>query len=147
MKVILTENVKKLGEKGEVREVSDGYARNYLIPKGLAVEVSPGVMKDLAEKRAVKQIQKKREFEEAEQLCRQIEKQKLVLEARTGVEGKLFGSITSSDIAKQLEVLGVKVDKKKIELTEPIKALGSYKINIRLHPEVVATLSLEVVGV
>jgi len=147
MKVILRENVKKLGEKGEVREVSDGYARNYLIPKGLAVEVSPGVMKGLAEKRAVQQIQKKREFEEAEELCRQIEKQKLVLEVRTGVEGKLFGSITSSDIAKQLEVLGFKVDKKKIELAEPIKALGLYKINIRLHPEVVATLPLEVVGV
>ncbi len=143
MKVILRQDVKKLGSEGEVKEVSDGYARNFLIPRGLAVEASKGHMKDLELQRKQEEEKHKKLQEEAEQLKSQLEQDKVVVYQKTGEGGKLFGSVTNKDIAEQLKAKGYSVDKKKIEM-DPIKTLGTHKVTIKLHPEVTVELNVQV---
>ncbi|KAF1085926.1 50S ribosomal protein L9 [Sporotomaculum syntrophicum] len=146
MQVILLENVKKLGIKGQVVKVAEGYARNYLIPKGLAVEASKGKLKDLEKQSQVQEANRKKLEDEARKLGQQLENLKLVMQTKVGDAGKLFGAINNKDIAEFLyNNYGFSVDKKKIILKDPIKALGEYTIIIKLHPAVQAQINVEVV--
>ncbi len=147
MQVILLEDVRKLGKKGDVVKVAEGYARNYLIPKGLAVEASKGKMKELEQQKKIQAEQRKKAEEQAKNMARKIDGTKLTLPARVGDAGKLFGAIGNKDIADALqEKHGLAVDKKKIILDAPIKALGEYNVTIKLHPAVQAQVIVEVVA-
>ncbi|SMO68557.1 50S ribosomal protein L9 [Melghirimyces algeriensis] len=145
MKVIFQQDVKGKGKKGEVAEVAEGYARNFLLPKGLAVEASSGNLNALKNQKRREEEQQKKELAEARKLAEKLEEVDLSLEAKSGEGGRLFGSITSKQISQQLkEVHGLKVDKKKIQLNEPIRTLGVTKVPIKIHPKVTATLSVHV---
>jgi large subunit ribosomal protein L9 len=145
MKVILLQTVKKVGKQGEIIEVSEGYARNFLIPKGYAVEASKGNLKTLEDQKQAEKRKKEKELKEAQEYGEKISKLKLEIVTKAGEGGKLFGSVTSKEIASLLEKKGIKVDKRKIELPEPIKSLGEYNITIKLHPEVTTTVKLVII--
>lgn len=136
MQVILRERMENLGDAGEVVEVKPGYARNYLIPKGFAYEASEANLRRIERERT--QVAKHAEAQLADARGRagSIEGISLTFNARAGQEGRLFGSITSGDIAERLAEQGVEVDRRQIELDEPIKALGVFSVPIRLHSEV-----------
>lgn len=139
MKIILTEDVKKLGKKGEVIEVKDGYARNALFPKGLAVEANAVNMnnKKLSDKAEDKRRQE--ELDRAKSLKEIINEKKVNIPIKMGENGRVFGSVTSKEIADSIEeAYKVKIDKKKISLSQPIKALGTKTVEIKLHPKVLA---------
>lgn len=145
MKVILLKQVKKLGKAGDIIEASDGYARNYLIPKGLAKEASDGNLKELGKKKAAEEKKKSEERKEAESLAEKISKANIKIVSKSGEGGRLFGSITSKDIADAIkEQHKINIDKKKIQLSQPIKQAGSFVIDIKVYPEVVAQLKVEV---
>jgi len=144
MKVLLTQDVKKTGKKGEVVEVKEGYGRNFLIPNGLAVEASGGAMKQVQEEKKTQEKRQAKEMEEARQLASRLEKEPIVIRHKAGNEGHLFGSVTSSEIAEALKLKGFEVDKKKIVLEEPIRIVGSYSAKLKLHHEVAAMLTVEV---
>ena len=145
MKVILLDDVMKVGRRGEVRDVSDGYARNFLIPKKLALSATAGNLKNLEHIKKQQDAKADRVKANAESLRTKIEA--LVYEERrqASEEGKLFGSVTAQDIADFLGTRGVSVDRRRITLDEPIKALGEHSVPMRLHPEVVAQLRVNVV--
>jgi large subunit ribosomal protein L9 len=145
MKVILREDVKKLGNMGQIVTVADGYARNYLVPKGLAVEASTKNMKALEHAQRVIQEKAKKVKESMQDFADRLSKVTLVMKAKAGEEGKLFGSVTSMDIAEQLKNEGIEIDKKKILLEEPIKRLGTYTVGIHLHADINSQISLQVV--
>ncbi len=140
MKVIFVENVTNVGQRGEVKDVASGYARNYLIPKGLALEATPGRLKDLQMKEKTRERKSAKEAEAAQKIADQIAGKQFTVKAKTGEGGKLFGSVTSGDIAQLLSAGGIQLDKKKIELEEPIKVLGEHPVKIKLHPEVSANI-------
>ncbi|HZK86658.1 MAG TPA: 50S ribosomal protein L9, partial [Syntrophomonas sp.] len=143
MKVILTQDVKKQGVKGQILEVSDGYARNYLIPQGLAEEANKTRLKEIQEKSVRETKQKDQEKNHAEQLKAKLDGQTVEIKAKTGSNDKLFGAVTSKEIADALQVrFGIKIDKKKIELGEAIKHLGEYSFKIKIYPSVQAELKL-----
>jgi large subunit ribosomal protein L9 len=146
MKVIFLQDVKGKGKKGEVKNVSDGYARNYLLKNKLAEEATSGNIKALeAQKRKSDQLEQQ-EKENAEQLKKKIESLEVTLKAKSGDGGRLFGSITSKQIADALNKdHGIKTDKRKIELDQPIRALGYTNVPIKLHPEVTGTVKVHVV--
>jgi large subunit ribosomal protein L9 len=145
MKVILKEDVKALGKKGKVCEVSDGYARNFLIPRGLAVEATQGNVQDLAHKQKQEEIRKEKEKQSALDLAARIEAMNVSLKVKVGEKGRLFGSVTNKEIAEVLEKeYRLKIDKRKIELKEPIKAVGEQAVIIKLHPEVSCSLKINV---
>ncbi|MGI9951648.1 50S ribosomal protein L9 [Moorellaceae bacterium AZ2] len=147
MKVILTADVPKLGAKGSVVEVSDGYARNYLFPRHLAVPATEGRLEELSRARAQEERKKQKEREEAQKVARQLEGTTVTVKARSGEGGKLFGSVTNKEIAQEIEnTFHIKVDRRKIELEEPIRMLGSYPVVLRLHPEVQAKVLVQVVA-
>jgi len=145
MKVILLDDVSKVGRRGEVRDVSDGYARNFLIPKKLALSATAGNLKNLEHIKKQQDAKADRLKADAESLRTKIEA--LVYEERrqASEEGKLFGSVTTQDIADFLGTRGVPMDRRRITLDEPIKALGEHSVSMRLHPEVVAQLRVNVV--
>ncbi|MBI2264703.1 MAG: 50S ribosomal protein L9 [Armatimonadetes bacterium] len=146
MKVILLEEVVKLGKDGDVVEVKEGYARNYLLPRRLAVVADKGNLKNLTVLKATEERKRARVKEIAEKLAGELAQTKLVLKAKSGEEGKLFGAVTNTDIARLItQEAKTAVDKRKIELSEPIKRLGTYVVQVKIHPEVVATVALEVV--
>jgi large subunit ribosomal protein L9 len=146
MQIILKENVKDLGHIGDVVNVKDGYARNFLIPKGLAVEANPKNIKALEhEKRKIHELAKKVKAS-AEELAARISGTSVTIKAKTGEEDKLFGSVTAMDIADALKKEGIDIDKKKIVLDEPIKRLGSYTVNVKIHSDVTAHLNVQVVS-
>ena len=143
MKVILTQDVKKQGVKGQILEVSDGYARNYLIPQGLAEEANKTRLKEIQEKSVRETKQKDQEKNHAEQLKAKLAGQTVEIKAKTGSNDKLFGAVTSKEIADAVQVrFGIKIDKKKIELGEAIKHLGEYSFKIKIYPSVQAELKL-----
>ncbi len=143
MKVILKEDVKSLGKKGKVCEVSDGYARNFLIPRGLALQATEGNVQDLAHKQKQENLRKQNEKKAAEDSKKKIEEMKITLKVKVGDTGRLFGSITNKEIAETLEkVYKIKIDKRKIEVKDPIKNIGEHSVFIKLHPEVVADLKI-----
>ena len=145
MKVILLDDVTKLGRRGDVRDVSDGYARNFLIPKKLALSATAGNLTNLDHIKKQQDAKADRIKEDAEALRRRIEGLSYEERRQASEEGKLFGSVTSQDIAEFLEKRGVKVERRRITLDEPIKALGESTVHVRLHPEVVAELKVTVV--
>ena len=133
MDVILRAAIDKLGEPGEIVKVSAGYGRNFLLPRGLAYEATPGNRRRIEQERARLESAEAARKATATELAARIEQVQLTFSARVGEEGKLFGSVTTADIAHQLEAQGFHIEKRMIELHEPIKALGVYKVPVRLH--------------
>ncbi len=146
MKVILLENIGKLGEEGDVVNVAGGYARNYLLLKKKALSYTPGNMKKFESIKKLKTIQYQRSKKEAEKFALKLNTLSITSVVKAGENEKLFGSVTSSDINELLKKEGYEIDKKKIVLSEPIKSLGVYTIPIKLHPEVQASIKLWVVS-
>ncbi|HEU5138748.1 MAG TPA: 50S ribosomal protein L9 [Bacillales bacterium] len=145
MKVILLADVKGKGKKGEVAKVSDGYARNYLFPKKLAEEATSGNLNALKVQEKKERKQEEAEKAKAEQLKEEIEKMTVEISAKSGEGGRLFGSVTSKQIGQELKKQGIKVDKRKIELDDPIRALGYTKVPVKVHQEVTAVVNVHVV--
>lgn len=145
MKIILLDDVNKVGRRGEVRDVSDGYARNFLIPKKLALHATAGNMKNLDSIKKQQQAKADRVKDDAEALRARIEALTFEERRQASEEGKLFGSVTTQDMVEFLERHGVKIERKRLHLEEPIKSLGETSVSIRLHPDVVATLKVSVV--
>ncbi|NCD24031.1 MAG: 50S ribosomal protein L9 [Deltaproteobacteria bacterium] len=145
MKVILRADVDNLGRLGEIIAVKPGYGRNYLLPQGLASLATPGNLKVFEQERRKLQAKNDAIRAEAAGLAAKIEAAKVVIEVRVGDGDKLYGSVTSSQIATILEEQGVVVDRRKLQLDEGIRALGEYVVDVKLHPEVVAKLTVNVV--
>ncbi|QES49140.1 50S ribosomal protein L9 [Streptomyces venezuelae] len=147
MKIILTHEVSGLGTAGDVVDVKDGYARNYLVPRGFAIRWTKGGEKDVAQIRRARKIHEIATIEQANEVKAKLEGTKVRLATRSGDAGRLFGSVTPADIAAAIEASGgPKVDKRRVELGAPIKTLGSYQVSVRLHADVVANLGVEVVA-
>lgn len=142
MEVILLEDIPQLGKAGEVVRVKDGYARNYLIPKGLAQAATPQNLKALEQRRQLRQRRLERELQRAKDLAARISELNCTIRRPAGDDGKLFGAVTSADIGEALKEMGLEVDRKRIELSEPIKVTGAYTVPIKLHPEVTVELKL-----
>ncbi len=136
MEVILRMAVEQLGHPGDIVKVSAGYARNYLLPRGFAYEATPGNRKRIEQERQRLEQAEEQRRGTASELATKLEQVSLTFSARVGDEGKLFGSVTASDIAHQLDAQGFSIEKRQIELHEPIRALGVYKVLIRLHADV-----------
>ena len=136
MEVILRQSVDNLGQPGDVVKVSPGYARNYLLPRGIAFEATPGNLKRIARERERLQAAEDQRRSTAQELAARLEQVSLTFSARVGEEGKLFGSVTAADIAHQLEAQGIAIERRMIDLHEPIKALGVYRVPVRLHADV-----------
>lgn len=136
MDVILRQAIENLGNPGDVVTVKAGYARNYLLPRGLAYEATPGNLKRIAAERQRLEAAENTRRDAARDIAKRIDELSLTFSARVGEEGKLFGSITAADIAHQLEAQGVPVEKRHIDLHEPIKTLGVFRVPIRLHADV-----------
>ncbi|MGB9812575.1 MAG: 50S ribosomal protein L9 [Thermovenabulum sp.] len=146
MKVILVQDVKNLGKKGDVVNVADGYARNFLFPRNLAIEASPGNIARLEQGKKAMENKKEKEKREAVELAKKIEKCTVTLKVKAGEQGKLYGSINTKDIAEGLKSqFNIDIDKRKIVLKEPIKSLGSYEVEVKIHPEVDAKFKLRVI--
>lgn len=145
MQVILNKDVKGTGKAGEVVKVSDGYARNMLFPKGLATEATPANIRALEKQKAQEAAKKAEEKAAALELAKKLEDVKIVIKTKCGEGGRLFGSITSKDIAEETKKqTGYVIDKKKIQLSSPIRNIGKFDIKVKLYPEVVGTLTVEV---
>jgi len=145
MEVILRQAVDNLGHPGDVVTVSPGFARNYLLPRGFAYEATAGNKKRMEQERERLEAAESSRREAAEEIARKLEPVSLTFSARVGEEGKLFGSVTTADIAHQLEGQGFKIEKRQIDLHEPIKALGVYRVPIRVHADVRAEIKVWVI--
>lgn len=146
MKVILLEDVKSLGKKGEIVNVSDGYARNALFPKKLGVEANNKNLNDLKLQKKHEEKVAKEQYDAAVELGKVVEQQKVVIKAKCGEGGKMFGTVSTKEIAEETKKqTNLDLDKKKMQLSDPIKALGTYEIPVKLHPKVTAKLSVQVV--
>jgi large subunit ribosomal protein L9 len=145
MKIILKEDIKKIGKMGQIVDVANGYARNYLVPKGLAVEASTKNIRSLEHEKKIIQEKAKKLKDSAQDIASRISSMTLTIKAKAGEEEKLFGSVTTMDIAEALLNEGLEIDKKKISLEEPIKRLGSYSVQIKLHSDVSVPLSVQIV--
>lgn len=145
MKVIFIKDLKGQGKKGEVKDVSEGYAQNFLIPRGYARIASEGNMKTLEQQNLSEQKKKAQEKSDAEALAKTLNELTVVIKAKAGEGGRLFGAITSKQIAEALEGQKMKVDKRKIELGELIRTLGVTQVPVKLHTDVKATLKVQVV--
>jgi large subunit ribosomal protein L9 len=143
--VILREDIKTLGRAGDMVRVKPGYARNYLLPQGLAYEATEGNKKRIAAETRVRATRNQAERTEAERVADTLRGVSLTLSGKAGEEGKLFGSITSQDVADALARQGHTVDRRRIELEHPIKTLGEHAVTVRLHPEIQAELRVSVV--
>ena len=147
MKIVLHKEVEKLGVPGDVVQVADGYARNYLIPKGFATPATKGSAKNSERLRRAHDQKVQKAVLEAREMAAKLTVSPLTVTARAGEEGKLFGSVTSADIARDLEArAGAPVDRRTVHLAEPIRSLGTHEVTVRLHPEVEATVTVEVVA-
>lgn len=148
MKVILLQDVKDLGKKDSVVNVSDGYARNFLFPRKAAVEASEGAMKTIADKKNSEVNKKNKELQAAKDLADKLSKIEVNIKAKAGENGKLFGSITNKDIAEIIKSQHkIEIDKKKIVMNDAIKAIGSYQAEIKVYPEVSAKVKIIVSAV
>ena len=147
MKVILLDNVKGVGKKDEIINANDGYARNFLFPKGLAVEANNSNLVNLKAKQDSKAFKKEEERKEALKIKEQIEKITLKIEVKAGENGKIFGGVTSKEISEQLKKqCNIELDKKKIELKDTIKTIGIFTVDVKLFEGIVGKLKLEIVG-
>ena len=154
MKVLLRSDVATLGKKGDLVSVADGYARNYLVPQGLAVRASRGAEKQAEEMKRARVTRDARDLDAARELAGRLTGKNILIPARAGEGGKLFGSITSSEVVAAVQEVvaavqqdtGIELDRRKLELDEPIKTLGVHLVPFRLHPNVDLTLTIEVVA-
>ncbi len=144
MKVIFLQDVKAQGKKGQIKEVSEGYALNFLIPRGLAKPASEGNVKTLENQKQAELRRKEQEKIDAQALAKQLEDITVVLSSKAGEGGRLFGSITNKQVAEALEKMNIKLDKRKIVMDEPIRTLGVTQVPVKLHPEVTGTLKVQV---
>ena len=147
MKVILTEEIRGLGTRGDTVNVKDGYARNYLLPKNLAREATPGNMKSIEQERRKWAALAQQEKTAAEKAAASVQGVKITVQKRVGENGHLFGSVTANEIADALEAKGIAVDKRRIELAHSIKTIGTHEVDVRLHREVTAHVQVEVVPI
>ncbi len=146
MKIILTQEVRQLGSPGDVVEVADGYARNFLIPRGLAQRATKGAMHQVDTIRRTREVREVRDREKAEELATSLGNLKIRVPAKAGDGGRLFGQVTPQAVAEAIvKAGGPKVDKRRLQMDGPIKSLGIHRASLRLHPEVEADLSIEVV--
>lgn len=146
MKVILLEDVKSLGKKGEIVNVSDGYARNFVLPKKLGVEANTANLNDLKLQKANADKIAKEQLEAAQELAKELETKEVIVRMKSGEGGRAFGSVSSKEIAAAAkEQCGLELDKKKIQLPEAIKSLGVYEVNVKLHTKVTGKLKVKVV--
>ncbi|MDE5414141.1 50S ribosomal protein L9 [Alkalihalobacterium chitinilyticum] len=144
MKVIFLEDVKGKGKKGEVKNVAEGYARNFLFPQNLAVEASQGNVKNLEAQKKSESKKVAEELADAQKYKEELESITVEIKAKSGEGGRLFGAVSTKQIAEELSKMKKKVDKRKIMLDEPIRALGFTNVPIKIHPEVVATVKVHV---
>ena len=144
MNIILMHDFEPLGYEGDTVDVARGYARNYLIPKGLATDASNANLKSLEQRTGKILARRTKDKEEAERVMEKISKITVTVRAKAGEEGKLYGSVTSRDIAQQLDAQGVEIDRRKIVINETIRSLGEFEVSVRLHPEVIATIKVVV---
>ena len=146
MKLILTHEVSNLGEPGDIVDVKDGFGRNYLLPRQFAIRWTKGAAKQVESIKAAREAHAVHDLEEAQQIKGRLEAEPINVGAHAGEGGRLFGAVTVSDIAEALAAVGVSVDKRRIEVGNPIKSLGSHEVAVRVHPEVSATVRLNVVA-
>jgi large subunit ribosomal protein L9 len=147
VRVVLRRDVENLGTKGDLVEVADGYARNYLVPKGFAIKATPGAQKQADAMKRNWEAQERKTREAAEALAGRLAGGTIEIKARAGEGGRLFGSVTTTDIADAVQAqLGVEVDRRRLELAEPLKELGVAEVPLRLHTDVVATVKVAVVA-
>ncbi len=146
MKVILKQDVKKVGKRGEIVDVSDGYARNYLIARGLAVVETKRSLEILDEQKAEAAALEAQKEAEAKAVAEKLNKMTLTFYVKSGAEGRVFGSVSTKQIASSLEKQGVKIDKRKILDTYPIQTLGTTKVRVELHKNVIGTINVKLVG-
>jgi large subunit ribosomal protein L9 len=144
MQVILQEDVEKLGPRGQVVEVAEGYARNFLLPRKLAIAATPGNLKRLEQIRASLAKRTAAEKQSAEQLAERLVSATVAFRRKAGENDQLFGSVTAADIAEALAAQGYQVDKRKVELEEPIKLIGEYQVVVKLHHDVSANVKVTV---
>ena len=145
MKVLLTEDVKKLGKKGEIVEVSDGYAKNYILPQKLGMEATKAIQNEWQVRKGSEANRKEKEKKEALALAKELTGKSVTIRTKAGEGGRLFGSITTKEVAELIhQQLGLEVDKKKLTLNAAVKAIGQYTVSIRLHTEATAEILLKV---
>lgn len=144
MKIILREHVDHLGDRGDVVSVAAGYARNYLLPKGLAFQATPGNLKQVALRRAAWAVAENRDVTEAEVFAARVGRTPVSIAKKAGESGTLYGSVTASEIAEALAAQGVEIDRRKLDLPEPLKALGSHEVKLKVHRKVSAVIRVEV---
>lgn len=147
MKVILSKDIEKLGDKGDVVQVADGYARNYLVPKGMAMVASKGALRQAEQMRRAREEADRKAKEEAAGKVARLANSPVYISARAGEGGRLFGSVTNGDVARAvLDQLEEDLDRRNVLLEEPIRALGTYNVEVRLHAEVNALVTVEVIA-
>ena len=145
MKIVLREDVDKLGERGQVVNVAAGYARNFLFPKALAFEATAGNMRQIELRKKVWVVREAKETDDANKLAARIGEIKLVIAKKVGEHDALYGSVTSQEIADLLKAKGVEVDRRKIQMHDPIRSLGTFEVPIKIHRQVTAKVSVQVV--
>lgn len=146
MKVILLEDVKSVGKKWELVNTSDGYAKNFLFPKKLAVEATKSNLNDFELKQKAEAKRKKEEFEQAQATAKELENKTVTVKVKTGENGKLFGSVTNKEVAEEIvKQTGLNIDKKKVSIGDPIKMVGERTAVIKLHPKVSAEITIKIV--
>ena len=147
MKLILTQDVSGLGAPGDVVEVKDGYGRNYLLPRGYATPWTKGGEKQVAQIKRARSVREVRDLDSAQAIKSSLEGLKVTLSARAGDTGRLFGAVTVADVVEAIAAAGgPAVDKRKVTIVSPIKTVGSHKVEVRVHPEALATLNVDVVS-
>jgi large subunit ribosomal protein L9 len=148
MKLILTQDVSGLGAPGDVVDVKDGYGRNYLLPRGLATHWTKGGEKQVAQIKRAREVREVRDLDQAAAVKKSLEGLKVTLTARSGDTGRLFGAVTVSDVVDAITAAGgPSVDKRKVTIVSPIKTVGAHKVEVRVHPEALASVTVEVVSV
>ena len=148
MKVILRSNVEGVGKTGDVVEVANGYAQNFLMPKGLAMRATEGAVSQAADMKRSRDLQDLKQREVAEEAAQRLEAVAISIQARVGQDDQLYGSVTTSDIAEAVQAqTGIELDRRNMSLEEPIRQVGTHQVEMRLHPEVRAQLTVEVVSV
>jgi large subunit ribosomal protein L9 len=147
VKVILRSDVSDVGKKGDIIDVADGFARNYLVPKGLALRATDGNVQQAASMRRARDLRDAKDRSAAEEVARVLVPAVITVKAKAGNEGRLFGSVTTTDVAAAVhEQTGIEVDRRKLQLDEPIKSVGTHQVPTKLHPDVEFAITVEVVG-
>lgn len=146
MKVVLRSDLERVGKRGDILDVADGYARNFLIPRGLAIPATNGIEQQASSMRRARDLKDAKDREGAEAIARKLVPMVITIPARSGAEGKLFGSVTSSDLVEAVQAqAGVEIDRHRIVSGEAIKTVGTHEVGVRLHPEVQFQITVEVV--